>query len=116
MELKEFVKDTILQICEGVKEAQKAGKEIGAVINPLMQSTEHNVVHDGGNLYHPHRQKTDIHFKAVLQQAESTKGKHGIGVMFANVTLGAAKDESQDLSSLTSVEFSVAVSLPLQPL
>lgn len=34
MELQEFVKETLLQITIGVKEAQEAVKEYGAVVNP----------------------------------------------------------------------------------
>lgn len=116
MELKEFVKDTILQICNGVKEAQDAGKEIGAVINPPMRSAEQGIVHEKGDRYIALRLKTDIHFKAVLQQAKGDNGRQGIGVMLGNVVLGASKDERQDLSSLTSVDFSVPVALPLQEL
>lgn len=114
MELKDFVRDTIMQICEGVKEAQEAGKGIGVEVNPHLKRTP-DIVFDGDD-HKPLRLKTDIRFRAVLQHAEGSKDKRGIGVMFANVTLGAAKDVTQDLSSLTSVEFSVPVAFPFQPL
>lgn len=34
MELKDFVKETLLQITQGIKEAQEATEEYGSVINP----------------------------------------------------------------------------------
>lgn len=40
-------------------------------------------------------------------------GKSGIGVLLANITVGTAKETAQNFSSITSVEFSVPVALPL---
>lgn len=115
MELKDFVRDTIMQICEGVKEAQEAGKKIGAEVNPRIAEESPNpdvILPSGGGL----RTKTDIHFKAILQSSTGKNGKSGIGVILAGVTLGTTRGDSQDASSFTSVEFSVSVAFPFQPL
>ena len=34
MELKEFVTETLMQIIEGIKDAQEKSSELGAIINP----------------------------------------------------------------------------------
>lgn len=108
MELKEFVSETLTQICEGVKDAQSKCGTLGARVNPAI---------DGDNVIisnHPSFWKcSKVHFSITLQSIEGDKGRSGIGVLLANVSLGTAEEKSQSSSSATSVEFSVPVGLPM---
>ena len=45
MELKDFVKETLLQITQGIKEAQEATEEYGSVINPSSYNSGENYNH-----------------------------------------------------------------------
>lgn len=108
MELKEFISDAITQICEGVKDAQIKCDNVGARVSPPIHNDR---IVEVGDLVH--WKYTNILFKVALQLSDNKSGKSGIGVLLANVTLGLSKETDQNLSSVTSVEFSVPVALPL---
>lgn len=108
MELKEFVSETLTQICEGVKDAQEKCGEAGARVNPPVFN---NTVECKINF--DYWKCNEVKFKIALQSSNKENGKSGIGVLLANITVGAAKETVQDFSSVTSVEFSVPVALPL---
>ena len=109
MELKEFVSETLTQICEGVKDAQQRCANVGARINPPINSMGTVCEKNMTDQWAP----TKVMFKAALQTSDKTNGKSGIGVLLANVTIGATKENLQDFSSVTSVEFSVPVVFPV---
>lgn len=108
MELKEFISDAITQICEGVKDAQERCNRVGAKINPPMNGDSIT-----GSVDMKYRKHSKVHFNITLQSFVDDKGKSGIGVLLASMSIGTAKESSQGSSSLTSVEFSVPIALPL---
>ena len=108
MELKEFISDAITQICEGVKDAQERCNKVDAKINPPMIGD--SITDDISMRYQKH---SKVHFNITLQSFVDDKGKSGIGVLLASMSIGTAKESSQGSSSLTSVEFSVPIALPL---
>lgn len=108
MELKKFISDAITQICEGVKDAQERCNKVGAKINPPMNGDSIT-----GNISMRYRKHSKVHFNITLQSFVDDKGKSGIGVLLASMSIGTAKESSQGSSSLTSVEFSVPIALPL---
>ena len=77
MELKNFIKDVIVEVFEGVKEAQSTIKEDGSVINPY-------------DWYNPNFQKEDafavsekthIEFEVAITVSDSTESKDRIEVI-----------------------------------
>lgn len=108
MDLKEFISDTLTQICEGVKDAQVKCASNGARVSPPIFKDRITAATDYSYWKH-----TDVKFKVALQSSDKENGKSGIGVLLANITVGTAKETAQDFSSVTSVEFSVPVALPL---
>ena len=92
MELKEYVCQTIVQICQGVKEAQKECAEMGAIVNPAA------FVYKDGDCYIPtklnqagvERRVQLIEIDAMLTDSSSdTGGGHlGLGVSFMGVKIG----------------------------
>ena len=108
MELKEFISNTITQICVGVKDAQDNCKKLKARVNPAIYKDAVTPFKNYSGWKY-----TEVNFKIVLQSVDKEAGKSGIGVLLANVTLGATKEGSQSSSSATSVEFSVPVGLPM---
>ena len=108
MDLKEFISDTLIQICEGVKDAQVECASNGARVSPPI--FKDRITAATGYSYWKY---TDVKFKVALQSSDKENGKSGIGVLLANITVGTAKETAQDFSSVTSVEFSVPVALPL---
>ena len=108
MELKDFISDAITQICEGVKDAQVKCDDVGARVSPPIHNDR---IVEVTNL--SYWKYTNILFRVALHSDDMASGKSGIGVLLANVTLGASKEKDQSSSSVTSVEFSVPVALPL---
>lgn len=109
MELKDFVKETLAQIIEGVEGAQKELKDKSCIINPAKFT-------DGARQAagSPSKEKTipetsEVHFEVVLSQGELSGTKSGIGVMFANIGIGGQTKTDESNSSVTSIRFSVPI-------
>ena len=103
MELREFVKTTLVEIAEGVKEAKDEYQKMGGEVNPrsYTMSGQKNV-----------QGVSEIAFDIALTQMDKTDASKGIGVLFSSVKIGAGKTEEQGLSSVSRVSFTVAVKLP----
>ncbi len=114
MELKEYVCQTIVQICQGVKEAQKECAEMGAIVNPAVTFGE------DGEFFIPTnpskgkvgRRVQMIDIDATLTDSSSdTSGGHlGLSVSFLGVKFG--EDQKTGKESTNHVHFSVPVALP----
>lgn len=106
MELKEFIKETLVQIVEGVQEAQECLKGSDCVINPINKKENKPVV-SGVIKKNTLPSDTEVHFEVVLSQGEQVGVKAGIGVMFANAGIGGQRKTDESNSSVTSIKFSV---------
>lgn len=111
MELKEFVKVALLQITEGVKEAQSECIKHGGLINPMLQTprtyTKTKIEID--DKYYP---VTVVDFKVGLTEISGTENKKAIGVFLSSISLGAQQTKDKEYQSITSIEFSVNVVFP----
>lgn len=78
MELKDFVKATLEEIIQGVKDAQESTKDTGAIINPAELA-----VGAQGNKYMKKNgwtYTTDVEMNVVITVQEKAGNKAGIGV------------------------------------
>ena len=92
MELREFVKTTLIEIAQGVKEAKPEYLKLqGEILD---------------------KRACEVKFSIALNQTEKADSTKGIGVVLSSVKIGTTKDEEQTSSSLTRVEFTVPVKLP----
>lgn len=107
MDLKEFIRDTLIQITRGVKEAQDECRSCGCRINPDYKSNGHKELYTDDNA-----PVTVVHFNIGLTLDKSDKDKGGVAVSFATVLLGHSEEHGNAYSSETSVEFSVPIALP----
>lgn len=106
MELKEFVKETLVQITDGVIEAAKICKKKGAQVNPIMQTSD-DLPHTQQN-----NSATIVKFHVGLCESSEATSKNGIGVFLANVGVGIAGNDHQKADTITSVDFSIPIKLP----
>ena len=106
MELKEFVKETLIQITDGVIEAAKICKEKGAQVNPIMQTSE-GLPHTQQN-----NSATLVKFHVGLCESSGATSKNGIGVFLASVGVGVVGNSEQKADAVTSVDFSIPIKLP----
>lgn len=117
MELKSFVKETLIQIVEGVKEAQDGVKETGAQINPKGLFTESNSVIK----WLPERRASGswregqvVEFDIAVGVSEKDEAKGGVGIQIASIMIGvgiSGKIEDEN-STVSRLKFSVPLFLP----
>ncbi len=102
MELKAFVTQTIADIVGGVKEAQEACEETGAVVNPQKVS----------NTRREPIPVSEIRFRVGLSESDASGTQGGIGVFLTAVSVGMRDEAKSVAESVTSIEFTVPVILP----
>lgn len=111
MDLKEFITETIVQIVEGVVDAQDKTKESGARVSPKLTGgaslgAQHGFLGaDGGATQ-------VVQFDVALTAKEGTGTKGGIGIVSVIVSLGASGESHEENASVSRVKFSVPVTLP----
>lgn len=108
MELKEFVRETIEQIVEGVTAAQSKIEEKGAVINP----SEMEFFKDGNWSNYSHAMPQEVEFDVGLTSTDTKGSNEGIGVFLGSISLGKKNNVGIENVAVTKVKFSVPLVLP----
>ena len=109
MELRDFISETLIQIVQGINDAQKALKETECVINPrnieqgdyakaIIKNKAHVV--------------QDVSFNIALTSTSNSEDKTGIGVMLGSFGIGGNKTSSDGNTSNTNISSSVPVVFP----
>ena len=119
MELKSFVTQALVDIVEGVIDAQKKLQGTGAKINPqytmMTHSTENHVpwLEDGNN----YRHGQIVEFDVSVTASERDEAQGGLGIQVASIiNLASVSGKSEDQNSVVSrLKFSVPVFLPEVP-
>ena len=106
MELKDFVAETIVQISDGIEEAQKQLKEKGSEtnVNPYMTKDNSGKWVTGGR-----RENVEvIEFDVAILANEGTETKAGIGITVASVlNLDAGGASNQTTGTESRIKFKV---------
>jgi len=112
MELQEFIKNTLVQITNGVIEAQNELKDTGCLINPMSYnaSADANIIVEG--VKNKARLIQKIKMNVVLDISKSKNSKSGIGVAKV-IKAGIEADETSTNKNVTSVEFEIPISFPV---
>ena len=110
MGLEEFISDSIIQLMNGVTKAQEASEVVGGAVNPqLLVSTDESSLPSVC-----HGNTTEIKYHLALTKSKSNDGESKFSVMFGEYgSFGKHKSKHHSDSSVTSMSFSVRVSLPL---
>lgn len=109
MELKEFIKQTLVQITNGVVEAQESIKNTGCYINPEGFHTGEQVK-PGFNKEYRHVQKIKLSIAVTVEENNET-GK-GVGVSSILVA-GISTKNNNTNTSTNHIEFEIPISLPV---
>ena len=116
MDLKEFVKQTLCQIVEGVKEAQSHLAAHGGEVSPNLSRMAGNVIDRIGLIHSANGSTVQmVTFDVALTATEGTGTKGGIGVVTGMFNLGSSGESKAENSSLSRVKFGVPLSLPTKP-
>ena len=119
MNLKEFVTTALVEIAEGVQDAQVQYKKTGGAVNPchIQRDNTSGLFYKGkSGLPDDQFSITNIEFEIGLADNSGSEQKTGIGVVFGAIGLGGNKKEQENTASVTRVKFSVPVKLPAQSL
>ena len=115
MELKEFVKEALIQISEGVRDAQEPIREKGGYLNPAIRigksaETSHiSSLSDGQNIY-------TVDFNIAISVTENTGTKADGKLTVASIlNLGGSTTSSESNSTLSKIAFKVPLALPVDP-
>lgn len=109
MELKDFIKETLIQIVQGIGEAQEELKDTDCAINPRdIKSEDYTTV----ILKNKRHVVQDVDFNIALTNTSNSEDKAGIEVMLGSFGLGGNKTLSDGNTSNTNISFSVPVVFP----
>lgn len=114
MELKDFVKETLSQIIDGVMSAQEYVADKGAKINPTFPSLYRN---KGGEALYDENTSTfsqHVKFDVGVTVSEGTKTKGGIGIFVGEIGIGAQGQSNASNQSMSRISFSVPILFPKQ--
>jgi len=106
MELKEFIKETLVQITEAVVESGEICSKKGANVNPLLSDNKEMAMtqlNDSVSM---------VKFHVGLCESKDSLDKRRIGVFLANIGMGYSGNEGQKANSITSIDFSIPIKLP----
>jgi hypothetical protein len=111
VELKDFVKNTLVQIVDGVLEAEKELSQKGATVNPIGGYFDQAQL--GGRTWSFKDGITEsVEFDVALTNSEKEGTAAGIGVLLGSINLGAKGSSEDTVTSVTRIKFSIPVLLP----
>jgi hypothetical protein len=101
MELKEFVRSSLLDVMHAVREAQKEWQDSGykGAINPVWSSIDKESFRD-------------ISFDVAVTAENETAGKVGGGIQVVGLKIGGEAIDTVSGSSVSRIQFSVPIVPP----
>jgi len=111
MDLRDFVKNTLTQIVDGVIDAEKELGEKGASVNPVGGYFDQKQLGRRPWSFKDGITET-VEFDVALTNAEKEGTSGGIGVLLGSINLGAKGSSEESISSVTRIKFSVQILLP----
>lgn len=109
MQLKDFLKDTLVQISQGIEEAHQDLKESGTLISPTYQrnGAYEQMVHTPDRSNYPTIQFID--FDVAVSASEEKGNTGGVGVSIASIQIGTKRTQEDVTSTVSRVKFQVPV-------
>lgn len=115
MKLQEFISQTLLQIVEGVADAQKTIQG-GGEINPHYWQAQRGDIaklkileSNNGKWIHL------VDFDVAVTVVESTETKGGVGMVVGPIALGSRGQSNAENSTVSRIKFQIPVTLPQKP-
>ncbi len=108
LELRDFIKETIENIVDGVAAAQASIKDKGAQINPKRVQFSENGHYNDLNSGMPRFVEFDVGLTSINKSGSS----EGIGVFLGTISLGKKNDQGIEHIAVTKIKFSLPLVLP----
>lgn len=115
MEIKDYIAETLVQIAEGIKEAQNRLKDEDVVVNPGKTFGSQGNYWIGKKQEHGSviRRIQEVEMKIGVVSSEETAGDGGAKVRLGVLNLGAGIEEKGVERNENYVKFSIPVSFPV---
>jgi hypothetical protein len=110
MELKEFITQTLININQGIIDAQEQTKETGFLINPKNIRKKDSGVYDAYNGLSAPIQ--EIEFNVVVNVTEGKDSKIAVGAITGILSGGVSNTNQNNNSTQTTIKFSLPVQFP----
>lgn len=110
MQLDHFLSETIVQIVNGLKDADQKVAGTGAMVNPPDVVGEFFAYDQQGD-WRPRVER--VEFDIVVSASKNSETKGGIGVQVGVVGLGSAGKSNDEHSSESRVKFTIPILFPL---
>lgn len=118
MDLREFVKESLIQISKGIADANEELKDTGAMINPLhvIVNTENSQAYGrtGASANQPSNSRVveKVEFDVAVVAEEGTQTKAGIKLSVASMGLNAGGQSNASDRSESRIKFTIPVVFP----
>lgn len=117
MELRDFIKESLIQIVQGVADAQSSliGNNCLGSVSPEIRNSRSTLESSGALLTAEGALVQTVEFDVSVAATEGTGTKGSIGVVVGILGLGSQGQSSQSSSNTSRLKFSVPISLPIHP-
>ena len=112
-ELKDFVKEAIVQICSAIKEAGDDVTTLGGKVNPMpygegRELSQAQFIRCQGNGL-----MSFLEFDIAVTATHQEGKKAGIGVLFASIGGSIQEDRKKSAETVSRLSFKVPISFPV---
>ncbi len=111
MNLQDFIRETLVQVVNGVKDAQSQLADMEAAINPVGLAGQVSQL-EGRRYSRTGQVSETVEFDIAVTVTEGESTKKGVGAFVSVVGIGAQKQTEAQSSSVSRVKFNVQVLLP----
>lgn len=116
MQLRDFVRESIVQICEGIAAADVVVRDRGGAVNPPSEfglgDAKGLRVHADQGYLSGMAPIDEIHFDVAVTAAEGTQTSGGIAVVTGFLGLGSKGESSESETVVSRIQFSVPIQYP----
>ena len=113
MDLQNFVASTLVQIVQGIKEAQRQLADTGARVNPghaqAPGQSGRSALRDQGTW----NETQDIAFDIAITAAEGSETGGVLGIRVLAAQIGGGRVATQESSGVSRVKFVIPLSMPI---
>lgn len=111
MDLKDFVAQSIVEICNGILEAKKQCTDVGLIISPPLDS-EGCISKFKHSYQKPHYIHYDLNLSVNKNKEENGRGKFSINVANISLEIGKSGNEQKTSQTEQKMSFDIPVVWP----
>jgi hypothetical protein len=100
MNIKEFVSDSLVQICEAVLDAQEKTSKSGARVNPYFRRAK------------PEEAAQVVKFDLAVTVSQQANGKAGGEIKILGASLGGGGELATSEQTISRIKFEIPIDLP----